>query len=81
MRTSVIVKMIVHSPAGAAALLASCRNFAQVAKIIVSQQDRYIIKYVPVLQSFCLSCSVPIFLDFLVDRQNLRRMLQIVFLQ
>ncbi|MNI20148.1 hypothetical protein D3C73_736180 [compost metagenome] len=42
-RTAVIVKMVIHPPACAAALPAGRRDFAEVAKVVVRQQNDNII--------------------------------------
>lgn len=79
MRTTMIVKMIIHAPAGTTVLFVYRRDFPQIAEVVVSQQNRNILQDLPVLQSLYLCIAIPVFLYFLVYGENLRRMVQIVF--
>ncbi|MNP01581.1 hypothetical protein D3C76_934030 [compost metagenome] len=76
-----IVKMIIHPPSCAAVTFVFRRDFAEIAKVIVSEQDRNVIQNIPVLQPFHPGSAIPVLLNFLINGQNLRRMFKIVFLQ
>ncbi|MNC10279.1 hypothetical protein D3C75_579180 [compost metagenome] len=76
---AVVVEVVIDAPARRPAALSLLRQLADIAEVIVGENNGHIVQHLPLPQTRNGLRAVPEFLHFLVNSQRLRCMLQAMF--